>query len=200
MNSAHSGRQHTLGDIATRLSCHTYQKQYIAGRRTRAAVAMIMRELPGDLEILFIERATHALDPWSGHLAFPGGKVEAGEQARQAAERETREEIGLDLETERYLGRMSDIVGANLPVRVSCFAYGIVTQAVEPVVNAEVRDVFWVRLSDICNSERHQTASVGFSGTLLEVPAIVLPQPDKPVLWGLTYRLVMQFIEIINTL
>jgi hypothetical protein len=39
---------------------------------------------------------------------------------------------------------------------------------------------------------------VGFSGRTLEVPAIILPQPDKPVLWGITYRLVMEFLEIIN--
>jgi 8-oxo-dGTP pyrophosphatase MutT (NUDIX family) len=160
---------------------------------------MIMRELPGDLEILFIERATDVRDPWSGHLAFPGGKVEQGEQARQAAERETREEIGLVLESELYLGRMADIIGANLPVRVSCFAYAAVSTAINPVVNREVRDVFWARLSDIRDPERHQMATVGFSGRSLEVPAIILPQPDKPVLWGITYRLVMQFLEIIHS-
>jgi 8-oxo-dGTP pyrophosphatase MutT (NUDIX family) len=199
VTSGHSGHQHTLGDIAERLGRHTHQKQYVQGRRTRAAVAMIMRELPGDLEILFIERATDVHDPWSGHLAFPGGKVESGEQARQAAERETREEIGLLLESELYLGRMSDIVGANLPVRVSCFAYAAVSTAIHPVMNREVRDVFWARLSDIRDPARHQTATVGFSGRSLEVPAIILTQPDKPVLWGLTYRLVMQFLEIIHT-
>lgn len=198
MTTVQSGHQHTLGDIAERLGRHTHQKQYVEGPRTRAAVAMIMREQPHDLEILFIERATDARDPWSGHLAFPGGKVEQGEQARQAAERETREEIGLALESERYLGRMSDIVGANLPVRVSCFAYAAVTAASHPVVSPEVRDVFWVRLSDIRDPERHRMATVGFSGRTLEVPGIILPQVDKPVLWGITYRLVMQFLEIIQ--
>jgi len=160
---------------------------------------MIVREQPDDLEILFIERATDARDPWSGHLAFPGGKVEQGEHARQAAERETQEEIGLSLVSERYLGRMSDIVGANLPVRVSCFAYAAVSESVQPVVSPEVRDVFWVRLSDISDPERHRMTTVGFSGRSLEVPAIILPQSDKPVLWGITYRLVMQFLEIIRT-
>jgi 8-oxo-dGTP pyrophosphatase MutT (NUDIX family) len=159
---------------------------------------MILREVAGDLELLFIERATDSNDPWSGHLAFPGGKVEQGELARQAAERETREEIGLTLESERYLGRMSDIVGANLPVRVSCFAYAVVTNDVNPVVSPEVRDVFWVRLADIRDPDRHRMALVGFSGKSLEVPAIILPQQDKPVLWGITYRLVMQFLEIIE--
>jgi len=199
VTTGQSGHQHTLGDIAERLGRHKHKKQYVAGRRIRAAVAMIMRELPGDLEILFIERATDARDPWSGHLAFPGGKVEQGEQARQAAERETLEEIGLVLESERYLGRMSDIVGANLPIRVSCFAYAALTTAIHPVVSPEVRDVFWVKLSEIRNPERHQTVTVGFSGRSLEVPAIILPQADKPVLWGITYRLVMQFLEIIQT-
>jgi len=199
VTSGHSGHQLTLGYIAEHLGHHKLQKQYVAGRRTRAAVAMIVREVPEDLEILFIERASDAQDPWSGHLAFPGGKVEPGEQARQAAERETREEIGLVLESELYLGRMSDIVGVNLPVRVSCFAYAAVSSAIQPVVNREVRDVFWTRLSDIRDPERHQMATVGFSGRSLEVPAIILPQPDKPVLWGITYRLVMQFLEIIHT-
>ncbi|MBL0224251.1 MAG: CoA pyrophosphatase [Geobacteraceae bacterium] len=187
-----------MGDIAERFERHRHQKKFVEGQRTRAAVALILRELPGDLEILFIERATDARDPWSGHLAFPGGKVEKGERARQAAERETREEIGLVLETERYLGRMSDIVGANLPVRVSCFAYATVTTALQPVVSPEVHDVFWVRLSDIRDPDRHRMARVGFSGRTLEVPGIILPQPDKPVLWGITYRLVMQLLEIIQ--
>jgi 8-oxo-dGTP pyrophosphatase MutT (NUDIX family) len=199
LTTGHSGHQHTLGYIADRLGRHTHRKQYVTGPRTKAAVAMIMREVQDDLEILFIERATDARDPWSGHLAFPGGKVEDGEQARQAAERETREEIGLILESERYLGRMSDIVGANLPVRVSCFAYAAVTEAIRPMVSPEVRDVFWVGLSDLRDPERHQTVTVGFSGRSLQVPAILLPQADKPVLWGITYRLVMQFLEIIQT-
>jgi len=189
---------HTLLEVSELFSRHRLKKQYAEGGRTRAAVAMILREIPGDLEILFIERATHDRDPWSGHLAFPGGKVEPGEQARQAAERETREEIGIDLGSERYLGRMSDIIGANLPVRVSCFAYGFEGAALQPGLSHEVRDVFWVRLSDLLRPELNQIATVGFSGTSLQVPAIVMPQSGKPVLWGLTYRLVMQFLEIIH--
>src|SRR6185369_3871770 len=67
----------------------------VVGSRVPAAVAMILRQGPGGLEMLFIERAEHENDPWSGNLAFPGGKVEPGEEPRQAAERETLEEIGL---------------------------------------------------------------------------------------------------------
>jgi len=69
-------------------------------RRTAypAAVALILLTGPAGLEMLFIERARHDDDPWSGNLGFPGGKVEETDDGeRQAAERETREEIGLDL-------------------------------------------------------------------------------------------------------
>jgi 8-oxo-dGTP pyrophosphatase MutT (NUDIX family) len=189
--------RHTLLEISERFTHHVHTKQYAKGR-TRAAVAMILRETPHDLEILFIERASNERDPWSGHLAFPGGKVEEGEKARQAAERETLEEIGLDLGIERYVGRLSDIVGANLPVRVSCFAYAAISSEIHPAVSPEVHDVFWVKLSDLRDPERHQMATVGFSDRIFKVPAIILPQPGKPVLWGITYRLVMQFLEIIH--
>ena len=165
-------------------------------KRTRAAVAMILRHAEDDTEMLFIERAADERDPWSGHLAFPGGKVEPGEEPHQAAERETGEEIGLDLGTARFLGRLADVAGANLPVRVSCFVYGIQGIDVEPVLNGEVYDAFWVGLDDLIAVERHVIAPVRFAEEGFDVPAIRLPQPGKPVLWGLTYRLTMQFLEL----
>lgn len=164
--------------------------------RIPAAVAMILRQAPGGLEMLFIERAAHESDPWSGNLAFPGGKVELGEEPRQAAERETLEEIGLDLGTARYLGRLSDIATTNLPVRVSCFVYGVPGTDIVPVLSDEVGDLFWIGLDDLLAAERHITTTVSFADKEFEVPAIRLPQPGKPLLWGLTYRLLMQFLEI----
>jgi 8-oxo-dGTP pyrophosphatase MutT (NUDIX family) len=166
--------------------------------RTRAAVAMILRQGVSGLEVLFIERAAHERDPWSGDLAFPGGKVEPGEQPRQAAERETAEEIGLDLGAARYLGWLTEVSGARLPVRVSCYVYGIGEMVVAPVLNEEVRDIFWVGLKELMAAERHVTAQVHFDDKDLGVPAIRMPQPGKPVLWGLTYRLVMHFLELLS--
>jgi 8-oxo-dGTP pyrophosphatase MutT (NUDIX family) len=168
------------------------------GGRTRAAVAMILHQTADDVEILFIQRAAHDLDPWSGHIAFPGGKLEEGELECQAACRETLEEIGIDLEQGRYLGRLSDIIGANLPVRVSCCLFGVDRMLSRPVLNEEVRDLFWVALSDLRDPGRHQQSSVAFDEKRFEVPAIRLPVDNKPVLWGITYRLVMQFLHLLD--
>lgn len=169
-----------------------------SGRRTRASVALILCQSADDLEILFIQRAKDDQDPWSGHIAFPGGKLEGAELVCQTARRETEEEIGIDLETGRYLGRLSDIVGTNLPVRVSCCVFGMDKSSCIPSLSGEVSDVFWIRLSDLRDSQRHILADVTFDDERMKAPAIRLPGDNKPALWGITYRLLMEFIELIE--
>lgn len=192
------GRRHRSFDrIAERLALRE-NEPVTDGDRTRASVAMILRQGADDFELLFIQRAAHDLDPWSGHIAFPGGKLEDGELECQAARRETHEEIGIDLRQELYLGRLSDIVGANLPVRVSCCVFGVERMPCRPVLNEEVRDLFWVGLSALRDPLRHLRSSVAFDEKRFDVPAIRLPVDDKPLLWGITYRLVMQFLSILD--
>jgi 8-oxo-dGTP pyrophosphatase MutT (NUDIX family) len=166
--------------------------------RTPTAVALILRETPAGLAILFIERALHEGDPWSGNIGFPGGKIESRDgSARRAVERETREEIGLDLAGNRLLGRLSDITGAHLPVLVSCFVYGLERPAVIDA-SGEVRSTFWVPLDHLLAPLNHRTVRVRFAGKELDTPAILIPElPDTP-LWGITYRLVMQFAGILG--
>jgi 8-oxo-dGTP pyrophosphatase MutT (NUDIX family) len=166
--------------------------------RTPTAVALILRDSLTGTEMLFIERARHERDPWSGNLGFPGGKIEEQDRdARRAAERETREEIGIDLENSRFLGRLSDIAGAHLPVLISCFVYGLETPA-HFSLSAEVNGVFWVPLDLLLDPGQHKTARVDFSGKTLNTPSILLPKQQNTPLWGITYRLVLQFLAILG--
>lgn len=186
----------TLADIECVLAGH--EPVLISDDRLiSAAVVLLLSEDASGLQALFIERSVHDNDPWSGNVGFPGGKMEKNESPRNAVERETLEEIGLDLRAARYLGRLSDIAGAHLPVRISCFVY-----STGPVgsfrLSEEVRDAFWVSLEDLLDPARRGDVSVRFGGRTLIRPAIRLPQPGKPVLWGITYRLVMQFIELLQ--
>lgn len=166
--------------------------------RTPTAVALILRQGQDGPELLFIERASHDNDPWSGDIAFPGGKKERKDSSLQhAAERETLEELGIDLRQARMLGRLSDIIGANLPVRVACFVYEL--EDTHPLtLSNEVQDAFWVPLHLLYAPDRNRLRTVRFAGRSLEAPSIALPQPGKPLLWGITYRLVMQLAALVS--
>lgn len=164
----------------------------------RAAVAMILRTTGNGLELLFIERAQHAGDPWSGNLGFPGGKVEQTDtDPRRTAEREAREEVSLDLSAARHIGFLAEIAGAHLPVRVSCYVYEV-TASPSLILNGEVVDAFWVPLAALLDPRRHCRIPIPFRGETLPRPAIRLPQHEKPYLWGITYRLVMELLHLLD--
>lgn len=191
----------SLETISTLLDRH--QRQHVDQMekkkndgKTRAAVAMILRQGGRGLELLFIQRAHFPNDPWAGNIAFPGGKAKSGERLQQAAERETAEEIGLDLGEAVYLGRLPEVTGSTLPVKVTCFVYWLPGSAAALAPNQEVYDTYWADLEELADPKRRIITTVSFDGEVLETPGINLPWPGAPVLWGLTYRLATQFVDI----
>jgi 8-oxo-dGTP pyrophosphatase MutT (NUDIX family) len=167
------------------------------GTGRHAAVALILRKHGNHLQMLIIRRAQHAGDPWSGDLAFPGGKVDAEDtSAKAAAEREALEEIGLDLTPTEYLGQLDDLPGAFLPVRISCFAYFLP----HPVIfklNHEVADYQWLSLERFHEQERHRRMAFPFRGRTTTQPVVDLID-EAPVLWGITHRLISQFFDLVE--
>ncbi len=194
----HTERMHSpyFTAIAQHLEGLPAAEDAICGGRKLAAVAIILRENGRGHEVLFIERARHPADPWSGDIGFPGGRRDGRDRdLRQTAERETLEEVGIDLGEAAYLGRLSDVVGANLPVRVACFVYGLISP-VEMVFSPEVHDAFWFGLDELWEPHRQLVAAeVRFGERSLTAPAIRL-HTRRPVLWGITYRLVGQFRQV----
>ncbi len=152
----------------------------------KAAVAVVFQ--PPEPQLLFIRRAEYPHDPWSGHIAFPGGKQDKGDRdLRATAQRETREEIGMDLTGADYLGQLDDLQTTISPLVVSGFAYSAPRH--QPRLSEEVEDCFWVpllRLSEI-NRRTHLTVEGR------RFPALSLG-PEKPLLWGITYRFVEQVL------
>ncbi len=183
----------TLNDIQHALAGRVPRLATPNGRH--GAVAMLLREAPAAPEMLFIERAQCIGDPWSGDIGFPGGKVEPHDaDPRAAAEREVLEEIGFSLAAARFLGRLDDLNGDRLPITVSCFVYALEKDPLI-VFNAEVVSSFWVPLPDLLDPSRRLLAPVYSGQESLLRPAIRLLPPGRTVLWGLTFRLVMQLLE-----
>jgi len=154
----------------------------------RAAVAVVLLDQP-DAELLLIERAERAGDPWSGHMAFPGGRVSPEDRdVRAAAERETREEVGLDLTAAELLGRLDDLEGGNAlrgPLVLSAFVYRLATRPPLVRQNDEVQTTLWVPLHMFLDPNRH----VGHTWGGLRMPGVLVGEPGRHVVWGLTYRL-----------
>ena len=164
----------------------------------RAAVAVVCCEQAGSQHLLFIKRAQRAGDPWSGHLAFPGGRLDAGDPGpRAAAERETREEVGLDLGPEEYLGRLDDLATVTTSMRVAAFVYAIAGP--RPLrTGDEVEEAFWYPFAELLDPERQGLREFEHRGERDSWPSIDLRRPGSPYLWGVTYRFVAHLAELLG--
>lgn len=192
---ASTGRQGAIGTIDRwRDLAEILDPEYRPDRSEqapRAAVAAVFRPVDrgSGSELLFIQRASKDGDPWSGQMAFPGGREEPGDRsARHTAMRETSEEVGLDLSRARPLGSLTELDGGratNRRIVVSAHAWWLDGPRPELVPNHEVADTVWVPLEHLTDQDRHIDYLYPRSGLLF--PAIQLDRDDQ-VIWGLTLR------------
>ena len=132
-------------------------------------------------------------------MAFPGGGIETQDSGpRQAAERETWEEIGLRLNSRQYLGQLDDLSGAYLPVQVSSFLY-LLTEKPQLKLNDEVVTAFWVPLKELQATERNQEKTFAYHGSNHTHPIINLDGYCDHFLWGISYRILQQFFSLNTT-
>ena len=75
----------------------------IDGRATPAAVLIAITDEPRDPQVILTQRP-RAMRDHPGQVAFPGGKIDPGEDASTAALREAEEELALPREAVRVIG------------------------------------------------------------------------------------------------
>ena len=166
----------------------------------RAAVAILIRLGPGDEpEIFFIQRAAWEGDPWSGQIAFPGGREEPHDESlAETAAREAWEEIEFDLRQHATLiGTLDDLRPrtVHLPaVVVRPFVY-LMPDPPEPRPSSEVADSFWVPLSALLDRSVWRDTTVRAGG--LEMSRIAFHYQSY-VVWGMTERLLSGLLELLE--
>jgi len=159
--------------------------------RSRAAVAIVLREGSEGLEALFIRRAEHPRDPWSGQVAFPGGRSEPGDaDLAETARRETLEEIGLDLgQAAERLGPLDEVraMARLRPMDLSImpFVYRL-REAVPATLSPEVTSLHWLPLRALLDPAAASTMEYVQEATTLRFPSLDV---GGLVIWGLTYRM-----------
>jgi 8-oxo-dGTP pyrophosphatase MutT (NUDIX family) len=164
---------------------------------SRAAVAIILRDGSNGLEALFIRRAEHPRDPWSGQFAFPGGRAEPADADLAAtAIRETLEEIGLDLTaTAELLGRLDEVraMARLRPMNLAIAPYVFRLRVPAPLtISPEVTSLHWLPLQALLDPAAQSTTRYTHEQTTLEFPSL---EVDGVVIWGLTYRMFTGLVE-----
>jgi 8-oxo-dGTP pyrophosphatase MutT (NUDIX family) len=166
----------------------------------RAAVALIFRGGEnGAPELLFIKRAEYPADPWSGQIAFPGGREEAADPTlADTAIRETREETGIDLVRDgTVIGTLDDLrpQTVRLPA-VIVRPYVVLLNRFEPLVlSDEVALAFWIPLEAFKDAPSWQDTDVLARGVQMNRRAF---HHQGQVIWGMTERILAQLLALLD--
>lgn len=183
--------------IARRLAGRDPTRAEPASFDLAAAVAVCLRPGAQAPEALFIRRAEFEGDPWSGHVAFPGGRRESGDASLwETAVRETREETGLDLAAlGTRLGQLDDVHPRTRMVPSIAITPFVVAvpRGAEARSGPEVRAVAWIPLPELARPERRGEVELRLPAGIRVHPSIRYADYE---IWGLTHRMVLQLLEI----
>jgi 8-oxo-dGTP pyrophosphatase MutT (NUDIX family) len=161
-----------------------------------AAVAVVITPDPDS--VLLIRRADWEGDPWSGHMALPGGRREPADlELLTTAIREAHEEVGLELGPQHLLGSLEDVVPRTPvlpPVAVRPFVFFLPDRP-PLLLNREVASASWVTLDDLLRPERHHSVRLQVAGESREVQAYQL---DDAIVWGMTERILSSLLEYLR--
>ena len=161
-----------------------------------AAVAVVLAPAPEAM--LVIRRAERAGDPWSGHMALPGGRQEGGDGDLVAtAIRESREEVGIELTRTDLAGALDDVVPRTPrlpPIAVRPYVFVLATRpSLTP--NPEVAAARWVELDHLLLPDTYHEARLDIGGEPRDFPAYRL---DDAIVWGLTERVVSGLLDLLR--
>lgn len=184
-------------------------RQFLAARNPRelhtqnrwASVAMMLRDMPAGPEVFFIRRAEHPSDPWSGHMAFPGGRKEEGDfSLLHTVYRETLEEVGIDLQRHAEpIGRLDDLqaVAKGKPAGtvIRPYVFELHTDVPLQIDASEVAETIWTPISPLFRGEADTVRPYEWQSRTIEFPAYDV---SGRVVWGLTYQMLRSFFRIVD--
>lgn len=188
-----------LQSIIEKLGKYRSRRRWWRRWAKRSAVAMVLCERHGRTEVLMIKRAERVGDPWSGHMAFPGGRMDRPDRTGlRTAMRETEEEIGIQLDRAgSCIGRLSDIVSrphsGRSPMVVTPYVFHLHTPvAIE--ANHEVAEAVWVPLAFLRDPQNRRSMSWRKRGVSLTLPCYDF---DGRRIWGMSLGMLDELLAVI---
>ena len=160
---------------------------------------MIFAEGVRGPDVCLIRRAEREGDPWSGHVSFPGGRAAQSDPNPLAvAERETVEEIGLELTEQHRIGALPALPKIRKGLTLFPFIYFVDGKTRDQArVNAvtEVASVFWVPMGHLSDATAVTRFEYMVDGHQDSYPGIEF---DGHVIWGLTLHLLHVFAGLVE--
>lgn len=186
--------------IEERLTGYRPRRKLLRRFMQRSAVAIVLSVREGELHILMIKRAERKGDRWSGHMAFPGGRMDPGDANGFAvANRETEEEVGVRLaDCATCIGRLSEIRAQPrfgvLGMAVTPFVFRLEQEVVfEP--NHEVAEVIWVPLEFLLDASRREMLTWEHKGIKLDLPCYYY---RERCIWGLSLMMLDELMDLVE--
>jgi len=166
------------------------------GAAFEAGVLLAIRPR-ADLELLVIERAEIEGDPWSGHMALPGGRRDVGDADLLAtALRETSEETGVVVPRDAVLGPLDEVrprPNRLSPLVIAPFV-GVVPAGTDAAPNpGEVERALWVPLGLLNGDDAQREVQIDLPGGPRSFPSFAV---QDRIIWGLTHRILTQFLAV----
>jgi 8-oxo-dGTP pyrophosphatase MutT (NUDIX family) len=181
--------------VAERLAAH---RPTVADDPALRWAAVVIVLVPDPDALLLIRRAERPGDPWSGHMALPGGRRSPGDPDLLAtAIRETEEEVGVRLEPGTLIGALDDVAPRTPvlpPIAVRPFVF---TLAERPplALNREVASAAWVELDTLLHPDTYRTVTLQLHGADREVQGY---QVAESLVWGMTERILHSLFDLIE--
>jgi 8-oxo-dGTP pyrophosphatase MutT (NUDIX family) len=163
---------------------------------SEAAVLLTLRTAD-PLELLLIERAEKEGDPWSGHMALPGGRrdpVDTG--LLQTALRETREETGIAVPGSAVLGALDEVRPSHrrrFSIVIAPFVAVVPPETHAVPAPAEVETALWVPLPHLASDAAVDEILIDLEEGSTAFPALSY---QDYVIWGLTHRIITGFMAV----
>ena len=161
-----------------------------------ASVCVLVAETTPTPHICFIRRAKWDDDPWSEHIAFPGGSRVGDETAAQTVRREVEEEVGVAIAEEAELLPLPQLrirlAGKERLLLLDSFVCHLTGPLPPLQCGPEVASAFWVPVSELWDAQNLDHLMLGDQGDMLVYPAVRLPQG---MVFGITLRVLTLFSD-----
>ena len=170
----------------------------------RAAVSLMFdSDEIANASVLMMQRAKHEGDPWSGQMAFPGGRQEKFDRnTLETAKRETYEEVGFNIESRSHrmsnghlIGRLSDIslmhLGMPINLIVTPYVFNL-DQRPDLMANYEVADLVWIPLERFADFSQRKRFTYRRGNFAMERPCYQLA--DEKLVWGLSLSMIDELL------